>query len=177
MAAGLAAVLAVVLYPLLLLAGRIPGFTKFTTQRKEGEFASSMVLAFVVMTLSIAVCWGVFGSRHLVLACVYAWGVGDAFAALVGKQFGRHKLRFRYADPRKSVEGSAAMFVTSALAVLLVLLSQDRLPPAAYAVIPAAGAGAAALVEMITRDGRDTLYCPAAAMLVIIPLTALFGGL
>ena len=42
MAAALTAVFAVVLYPILTLASRIPGFTKYTTQRKEGEFVSSM---------------------------------------------------------------------------------------------------------------------------------------
>ncbi len=176
MAACLAAALAAALYPLLLLAGRIEGFTEFTTQRREGEFASSMVLALLTMTLSVTVCWGVFADRYLVLACVYAWGVGDAFAALIGKQFGRHKLRFRYADPRKSIEGTAAMFLSSAASVCAVLLLRGGMAPLSCALTALPAAAVCAFVELCTRGGYDTITCPAAAMAVILPLIHLFGG-
>ena len=107
---------------------------------------------------------------------MYAWGVGDGFAALVGKKYGKHKIRMKYVDHHKSIEGSAAMFITSALAVFLVMLSNKGLHPAAYAVIPIAGAGVATFVEMITKNGLDTITCPAAAMAVMVPLMAMFGG-
>ena len=35
---------------------------------------------------------------------------------------------------------------------------------------------ACAAVELCTKNGWDTVVCPAAAMLVIIPLVKLFGG-
>ena len=108
---------------------------------------------------------------------MYAWGVGDAFAALVGKRFGRHKITWKYADKHKSVEGSAAMFLTSALAVAGVLVAHGHLTLPAYVVIPCVGAGVSTLVEMVTKDGRDTIYCPTAAMAVMLPLMDLFGGL
>lgn len=164
------------IYPILLLASRIPGFTKFTTERKKGEFVRSMAIALSVMAVSVTVCWGVFGDRHLVLACVYAWGVGDAFAALVGKQFGRHKIRWKWADRRKSWEGTAAMFLTSAVAVWIVLLLRGGMDLFRCAVTALAGAAVAALVEMHTKGGHDTFTCPAAAMLVILPLMKLLGG-
>ena len=177
MAAILAAALAIGLYPLLTWAGRIPGFTRFATERKEGEFANSMVLALTTMALAVTVCWGIFGDRYLVLACVYAWGVGDAFAALIGKKFGKHKITWKYADKHKSVEGSAAMFLTSTIAVVCVLLVRGHLPWPAYLVIPVVGAGAASVVEMVCKDGRDTICCPVAAMLTVLPLMELFGGI
>ena len=68
------------------------------------------------------------------------------------------------------------MFVSSAIAVASVLLAHDHLTLPAYIVIPIAGAGVSTLVEMVTKDGRDTIYCPTAAMLVMLPLMALFGG-
>ena len=121
-AALLVAALIGALYPVIGLAEKLPAFSSFVNQRKTGEFKSSMVIALTVMVLSVCVCWGILGDRYLVLACVYAWGVGDAFAALVGKRFGRHKIRLPMADGRKSVEGSAAMFVTSSAAVCAVLI-------------------------------------------------------
>jgi len=172
----LAVILEILIYPLLALAERLSKFSSFVNERKKGEFKHSLILAFSMLAVCNTVCWGVLNDRYLGLACMYAWGVGDAFAALFGKRFGRHKIRMKWVDPHKSAEGSAAMFVTSALAVLGVLLAHRPLTPAAYIVIPLAGAGVSTFVEMITPDGMDTVTCPTAAMLVMIPLMALFGG-
>ena len=176
MAAALISAFAIVLYPILTLASRIPGFTKFTTQRKEGEFVSSMVLALATMAISVSLCWGLFKDRYLVLACVYAWGVGDAFAALIGKQFGRHKIKLPLADPRKSWEGSAAMFLSAVLSVLIVLSVRGGLGFGACLLISLLAATATTYVELITKDGLDTITCPAVAMVVIIPLIKILGG-
>jgi len=176
MASLLALVLTVLLYPLLALAERWPRFAYFLNQRKEGEIKNSMVLALSMMAISTAVCWGGFGDRYLVLACVYAWGVGDAFAALVGKRFGRHKVRFRFADKKKSVEGSAAMLLTSTLAVWLVLWMRGGLSAGACLAVALPAAAAAMFVELCTKDGYDTFSCPAAAMAVLLPLLRALGG-
>jgi len=172
----LAIVLELLIYPALAAAEHIPKFSSFVNERKSGEFKSSLLLAFTMLAVCNTVCWGLLGDKYLGLACMYAWGVGDAFAALVGKKFGKHKITWKYADKHKSVEGSAAMFLTSAIAVAGVLLAHNHLSVIAYIVLPAAGAAAATVVEMVTKDGRDTVYCPAAAMLVMIPLMALLGG-
>ncbi|MBE6969019.1 MAG: phosphatidate cytidylyltransferase [Ruminococcaceae bacterium] len=169
--------LELLIYPALALAERLPMFSAFVTERKHGEFKQSMLLAFTMLAVCNTVCWGVLGDKYLGLACMYAWGVGDAFAALIGKPFGRHKINWKYADKHKSVEGSSAMFLASAIAVACVLLAHNHLTLPAYIVIPVAGAGIATLVEMVTKDGRDTIYCPAAAMMVMLPLMDLFGGL
>lgn len=168
--------LELLIYPILAFAERSKTFSSFVNERKKGEFKSSLLLAFTMLALCNTVCWGLLGDRYLGLACMYAWGVGDAFAALVGKKFGRHKIVWKRADPHKSMEGSGAMFLASAAAVLCVLLIHNHLSWAAYITIPIAGAGAATLVEMITPGGMDTVTCPTAAMAVMIPLMALFGG-
>ena len=43
-------------------------------------------------------------------------------------------------------------------------------------VIAVAAATVAMFVELCTKDGYDTFTCPAAAMVVILPLIRLFGG-
>ena len=176
MAALLVAGLIGALYPVIGLAERIPVFSAFVNERSRGEFKSSMVLALSVMVLSTCICWGLFGDRYLVLACVYAWGVGDAFAALVGKRFGRHKLKLPFADPHKSLEGSAAMFVTSSAAVCAVLLLRGGLGVGACVLMAMGAAAVATLVELCSKDGHDTYTCPAAAMAVLLPLIWILGG-
>ena len=121
MSAVFAASLMVILFPVLHFAEKIPVFSQFVHERKHGEFKSSMVLAVGMMVVSVSVCWGIFGDPYLVLASIYAWGVGDAMAALVGKRFGKHKIRWKLADGKKSVEGSMAMFLCGVLSVWIVL--------------------------------------------------------
>ena len=114
--------------------------------------------------------------NEVVLACVYAWGVGDAFAALVGKRFGRHKIKLPFADPHKSVEGSAAMFVTSAVAVTAVLLLRGGLGVGACILAAVAAAAVSTVAELCSKDGHDTFICPGAAMAVLLPLIRILEG-
>ena len=163
-------------YPALYVVGRIPAASAFVNERRQGEFKSSMVLALMVMIVTIVLTWGLMNDKLLGLAGIYAWGVGDAFAALVGKKYGRHKIRLKHADHRKSVEGSLAMLATSALAAMIVLLLRGGLSTGSCALVALAGAGVATLIELHTKGGYDTITCPAGAMLVMLPLSMLLGG-
>ena len=172
----LALIMEVLIYPILAWAEKLPRFSSFVNERKGGEFKHSLLLAFTMLALCNSVCWGLLGDKYLGLACMYAWGVGDAFAALIGKKYGKHKITWKYADRKKSLEGSAAMFVSSGIAVACVLLAHNHLTLPAYILIPAAGSAAATVVEILSKEGYDTVLCPTAAMAVMIPLMALFGG-
>ena len=176
MATLFALILIVILFPALLLASKIPMFSAFVNERKQGEFKSSMVFAVGMMAISTAVCWGIFGDRYLVLASIYAWGIGDAFAALIGKKFGKHKIKCKLADGKKSIEGSIAMFVCAFLSVLIVLLIRGSIDIAFCFIIAIASALVCTFTEMCTKNGLDTIICPTSAMIVIIPLVMLLGG-
>lgn len=168
--------LGVLLFPTLILAGKIPGFSAFVNERKKGEFTSSMVLAIGVMAFSILIGWGLMKDRFIVLAGVYSWGVGDAFAALIGKKYGKHKITWKLADNKKSVEGSVAMLVTSAVAVLVVLLVRGGIHPLWAIAISILAATASTFVELCSRNGLDTIFCPAVSMAIILPLITILGG-
>lgn len=174
--AGFAAGLIVIFYPFLAVMVRIPAFSSFVNERKKGEFKSSMVLALATMVVSITICWGLFDDKLLTFACVYAWGVGDAFAALVGKKFGKHKIKLPFADPKKSWEGSAAMFLAAIISVLIVLLLRGGLGFGWCLLISLLAALVTTYVELCTKGGLDTITCPLAAMAVILPLIKILGG-
>ena len=174
--AGFAAFLIVVIYPLLMLVGYIPAFSTFVNERKKGEFKSSMALAFGVMALTISVGWGLLHDRYLVLASVYAWGVGDAFAALIGKRFGKHKLNWKLVDHHKSIEGSLAMLLTSAIAVFTVLQIRGGLDVISSLIVSVLTAGVATFVELCSINGFDTVTCPAISMMIVIVFTKVLGG-
>lgn len=56
--------------------------------------------------------------KLLALAVIYAWGYGDAFAALIGTKFGKHKIY-----KKKSLEGTLAMLTTSFITLIVILIT------------------------------------------------------
>ena len=173
--AGSALGFAVVVWPVLLFAERFPGFSALLTERRRGELKSSLLLVFSMFALVTAVCWGWLGDRMLALASVFAWGPGDAAAALVGKRFGRRPLQGPHIEGRKSVEGTAAMFAASFLSVLGLLVARGGLSLPACLLTAALTGAVSAAVELFTLRGMDTFTCPVAAMLTLIPLTRLLA--
>ena len=174
MAAAFAASLIIILFPALFFAEKIPMFSSFVNERKKGEFKSSMVLAVGMMVFSTTVCWGLFGDKYLVLASIYAWGIGDAFAALIGKRFGKHKIRWKITDGKKSREGSLAMFLCALVSVFVVLLIRGGIGTPMCAVIAVLTALICTISELCTKNGLDTVICPLSAMVILIPFSILF---
>lgn len=166
----------VLLFPALILAGRFKAFSSFVNERKKGEFKISMAIVLLMYAVVVAVCWGWRGDRILSLAVVSAWGYGDAAAALIGKRFGRHYIEGKHIEGRKSVEGSLAMFCTSFICVLTVLLIRGGMDWYEYIITALITAAVTAVVELYSMHGSDTVTCPFSAMAVLVPLTWLFGS-
>lgn len=167
---------AAAVYPILRVLERINGFSAFVTERTRGELKRSLLIVFFMFAVEIGVCWGWLGDRLLVLAGVYAWGFGDAAAALVGKRFGRHALMGGHIQGRKSVEGSLAMFAVSLFCVGVILTLRGGLPLYGYILIPILTAFVVSIVELFSLHGTDTITCPFAATAVLLPLLYWIGG-
>ncbi len=166
----------VIVYPILLIFEHLKNFSEMTTERKKGKLKSSLLLVFTMFAVVISITWGLLGDRYLVVASILAWGVGDAFAALVGKKYGRHKIKDKHTDGKKSYEGTAAMFVSSFLSVAFVLTFRGGLSPFGYIAISVITAAVSAIAELYSKNGLDTVICPLTAMVVVDTLTMLFGG-
>ena len=84
-ASAAAAVLFIALvFPILVFAEHLPGYSRLLIERKRGEIKRSLIIVFFMFAAIICVCWGLLGERYLVIASVLAWGLGDAAAALAG---------------------------------------------------------------------------------------------
>lgn len=167
------ALVAAIVYPLLALGERLSCYSAFFNQRRPGEVKRSMLLLFLTFSVLNAFGWGVMHSRWLSVCAILMWGPGDAAAALVGRRFGRHKITLPLADRKKSWEGSLAMTAVSFLcgAVCLTLCGVFPLGKALFAALMTAPA--AACVELITKNGDDTVTVPTVNMLVLSLLTIL----
>ena len=177
MAAVVAVAFEIIVYPILIFFERFKTYSEFTTERKSGELKHSLLLVYTMFAVVVAVCWGIFGDRYLALASLYAWGIGDAFAALVGKGFGKHKIHAPKTDGKKSYEGSGAMFVVSCVTVFVILMIRGGLGILSCVIISVIVGAVSTVSELYSKDGNDTVICPLCSMAALLPLTYFFGGL
>lgn len=163
-----AVLFAVAVYPFLWLAERIKGYSETLTERKKGELKTSLLAVFGMFSVVVTICWGFFSDRMLALASVYAWGFGDAAAALIGKRFGKHKIL-----GKKTLEGTTAMFTVSLVSVIIVLALRGGISWYGCVLAAVLASAVSTVVELYTSGGMDTVTCPFAAMAVLVPMTRL----
>ena len=144
-------------------------YKKLFVEKAKHEVIFSFVALFGLMTVLIAVFWGWFGAEHLyiVIGAIMAWGPGDAVAAIVGKNFGKHKLNGKMIEGTKSVEGSIGMAITSFVCLLPVLLFMSSLPWYVSLIFALVIAPVSSLTELFTKGGWDTVTVPAAVSLIL----------
>ena len=120
---------------------------------------------FAVLT---AAAWGIFGSPHAAAVAVLMWGVGDAFAALVGIPLGKHKVKWKLTDGKKSWEGSLAMLCVSFLTGFILIHFRYRFPAGVSLATAFAGALAGTLAELLSDSEWDTVTVPVVILAVFL---------
>jgi len=172
-----AIIFAIALYPVITFIERFPKVMDLLIERRNGEIKSSLLIAFFMMAVLIAIFWGILGEqwKFIVIVSVMAWGFGDAAAALIGKAFGRNPINHRWVEGTKTREGSIAMYFVSATTILICLLIYTSFPwhlclSGALLVSPIC-----AVVELVSRNGIDTITVPLATAFPIFSLMILFS--
>ena len=161
-------IIALVIYPLLSLIEDQPWYDKLFVQKSPGEIKRSMIMLFFMFAACVTVCWGVFSRPELAATSILMWGVGDASAALIGIPFGKHKVKSRLTDGKKSWEGSAAMLAASFAIGLVMLIGVVGLAPARAVLAAAAGALLGTAAELFTPSEYDTVTVPTVIAAVLI---------
>ena len=150
--------------PVLCLFDRIPFIGEHLPQRKKGEFKQSLIAAASMYIIVVAIGWGLMKNRILCLVAFYAWGPGDGTAALIGKRYGRTKIG---KQKKKSLEGSASMFILSFICVAAILGYNDVFTSEQTMIVSFFTALVTTAVELYTLSGYDTLFCPVAAIITL----------
>ena len=160
----------------LIQAEKLPFYRHLLVEKEKHEVVISFAMLFTLMTLLLTVFWGIFGPEHkyIVLASIMAWGPGDAAAAIVGRNWGRHKLSGKHIEGVKSVEGTVAMGVTSFVCTLATLIGMSGLSFHTNLLLSAVIAPIAALVELFSKKGSDTVTVPIASSLILLAGMLLF---
>jgi len=128
-------------------------------------------LAFLILVIL-----GWYGCPIIIVTSMMVLAIGDAFAAIVGESL-RHPHNFYLTSDKKSVEGSATMFVSSALVIFgcLLLFSQANIGGMELGYLSLISAFVIALVasafatawEAISSRGFDNLTVPLSTAFVL----------
>ena len=86
---------------------------------------------------------------------ILVMGYGDGFAAIIGERFGKHS--FTVMNSKKSLEGSAAMFVVTFFVALIISFLAGN---SCIWLLPISLAMIATLVEIFSPYGTDNLTVP-----------------
>ena len=161
-------------WPILKYFERFKQYSSLTTERSKGELKQSLLIVFTMFAIVLSIACGLFQQKVLAYAAIYAWGLGDACAALIGKQFGKHKIKGKYLDGKKSYEGSFSMFIAAFL-VIFTILSITSIPLPTKLMITFISAFTAMLSELYSKNGNDTIVCPLSTLCALI-ITMWLGG-
>jgi dolichol kinase len=150
------------------------GFVVFNALAWHFEWFESMKaekrnIGVILFPLSTALALSLFWegpARVIGASAMLVLTFGDAAAAIVGGYYGR--THYVLLDHRRSVEGSAAMFVGSVLAILGAFLVFGA--PVGGAVVLAAviAAAVATGVEAVCPWGLDNLLIPASVVAMLL---------
>ncbi len=173
-AAVTALLFAAVIYPLLKALEGASWYKDLFVEKKKGEAKKSLILLFSMYALLITICWGLFDKRHIANAATLMWGVGDAFAAIVGRRLGKHKFKLKAADSTKSVEGSLAMSVSAFISGMAALLISGEFMWYEVVFYPLLAAPFASYTELISKNGDDTVTVPLVTAALLLILSFLF---
>ena len=154
------------IYPLLLLVENENWYGRFFVQKSQGEIKRSLLMLFIMFAAVITVAWGILENPHIAAASILMWGMGDASAALMGIPYGKHKIRTRFAV--KSWEGTIAMFAAAFLsgAIVLHFFGGFSIGRSILAVLPASVI--AAVTELFSPSEWDTVTVPAGVLIVLL---------
>ena len=150
-------VFALLIWPVLKIVEKEPWYSGLFVEKHHGEIMASMFSLFFTSAVVIAVGWGFYGSRIAAAAAVVMWGIGDGFAAIGGKLFGKHK-NIPHADSGKSLEGSLACLIASFITGIIVFHFANHPVPCVRLLLCAA---AGTIAELYSKNGNDTIIVPA----------------
>lgn len=129
---------------------------------KNMEILKQAAFFFGTIILLITIIWGLFGEayRYHIIVGVATLGLGDAAAALIGKKFGRKKIKGALVDSNKTFVGSFAMFTFSWIAIIISLIIFSDFNFVFILIASMVLAATAATVEAFSQQGFDTIFIP-----------------
>ena len=138
-------------------------------EKTRHKIAFDFAIMYGVVVILLFIFWGLMGDdyKFIAITSILAWGPGDAMATIIGKKFGKHKLRIKFLNVEKSVEGTGAMVVATFVFTLASLLIFSTMPWYNCIALALMVSPVCAVAELYTPNGFDALSVPAVACLTM----------
>ncbi len=161
--------LLIIIILLLKIFEPFPFYKNLFVEKGKHEVLISFVTLFLMLAIVISVFFGYLGEnyKYLAIVTIMAWGPGDAMAAIIGINFGKHKLTGKLIEGTKSVEGTIAMAITSFAITLLLLFILSSYQWWLILIQSLLVGIVSSIIELFTKKGFDTITCPLAAGLIL----------
>ncbi len=140
---------------------------KNTTFDDSRELNKQLRYLFIMQVLLIVVFLAVMDRPNAAIFGTVVWAVGDAFAGLIGKYFGRNRYNNFIFSGKKSLQGSFAFLFSGFFSlVILTLILPDFLIDIQFILKIFLITVVATVIEAVSRDGLDTITVPLVAAAV-----------
>lgn len=163
-------IIAIIIYPILAILEKEKWYNTLFVQKKNGEIKHSLLLLFFMFAFISFVAWEIFGKQYMAVASILMWGIGDAFAALIGIPFGKHKIVLKHLKVNKSWEGSIAMLISSLVCGFLILYYMGGLSFLNSLLMSLVSAIVGTFVELISPSEYDTVTVPISILGILLLL-------
>ena len=138
-----------------------------TTFDDNRELNKQLRYLFVMQVFLIVVFMAIIDRPEAAIFGTVVWAVGDAFAGLIGKYFGRNRFNNFIFSKKKSLQGSLAFLFSGFFSlIILTLIMPDFLLDIYFIFKIFLITVVATIVEAISRDGLDTITVPLVAAAV-----------
>lgn len=138
-----------------------------TTFDDNRELNKQLRYLFVMQVFLIVVFMAIIDRPEAAIFGTVVWAVGDAFAGLIGKYFGRNRFNNFIFSKKKSLQGSLAFLFSGFFSlIILTLIMPDFLLDIYFIFKIFLITVVATVVEAISRDGLDTITVPLVAAAV-----------
>lgn len=123
-------------------------------REKEEDTLGTVYYAISLLVLSL-ITFREKSNPWIGAAGILSMGYGDGFAGILGRKYGRYKIKFK--NINKSLEGTIAMFIFSFIPLLAILYYLGNTHLIVYAIIISA---IATITELFSPSGTDNLTVP-----------------
>ncbi len=153
-----------VAYIVIVVFEDAPFLNRIRRDRKRGDtkLRHQVLLVAATFAFLILTFWAIGGeeNKHFILFGVMTWSLGDAFAAVVGRLYGKRNFRHRLVDPNKTHRGFRAFIIPAALVNWGVLTLFHSFPPGVNLLIALFLGTAGGIIELISKKGLDNVLIP-----------------
>ena len=151
-------------YLLIRIFEHNPFFKRFRIDRKKDDTKIKEQIIYVALTYTflIIVFWAIGGeeNKHFILFGVLTWSLGDAFAAIFGRLYGKKHFQNPIFDQNKTHRGFKAFIFPASLANFGILMIFYSFPLWLNGLIALILGVVGGIVELISKKGLDNVIIP-----------------